>query len=529
MKFRIQVVGLVLLIVLGLLCVSACGQSAEDSVKGISPEDLQGYAIVRSQSADLDTKTLITQFKKTVSQQMGTELDLGSDSGEVVPPEILVGQTNRPESVALYDSLRYHDYGYGVVNGKIVIGGCTPETLDLAMQGFLKDLQQATNENTVLAEGEYITRGTYPAQDLKIFGLSAKDLTIVYAPSQKKYAEYLAEAVSDRSGYWVKLLSSKSKLPEEGNLLLLGVDGRDLSAPKDLKSAETSVKVSQSAVLLAGGDYGYDQLCHTLLANVLSGDGDSVEVSTDGVFDEMIRSVSYNLWVGQRTEERISAVVESIRRMNPDTIGVQEATLAWVQDLQTYLPDYGMVGVPRNGTTAEGTYVLYRKDKFNLIDSGTRWLSDTPETPSKYPESVYLRTYTYAVLERKSDGTRFVHVNTHLDYATSDVQCLQTEVLLRKIRSFPYPVVLTGDFNCDSTSAAYKKIVSAGLIDTGKDAPMIKGGETYQNSGKAIDFCFVKGKGMTVLHSRVFTEMINGMHPSDHNAVLVDFLLQNDS
>ena len=75
----------------------------------------------------------------------------------------------------------------------------------------------------------------------------------------------------------------------------------------------------------------------------------------------------------------------------------------------------------------EYSAIFYRTDKFDLIESGTKWLSPTPDEPCSYyvykdPDTGvtyranFPRIMTYAVLERKTDGARFIYVNTHLDH-----------------------------------------------------------------------------------------------------------------
>ena len=79
-------------------------------------------------------------------------------------------------------------------------------------------------------------------------------------------------------------------------------------------------------------------------------------------------------------------MLDLIKSYTPDSIGVQECGQVWTQYLESGLDAYARVGVDCEGNhTAKSfaTYVYYLKDKYVAIDSGTFWMSKTPDTPSK--------------------------------------------------------------------------------------------------------------------------------------------------
>ena len=108
--------------------------------------------------------------------------------------------------------------------------------------------------------------------------------------------------------------------------------------------------------------------------------------------------------VGRDTwEDRIGIVTDTMVNSKADSIGVQEATPEWMATLKETLTDYDYVGVARDDGKNQGEYsaVFYLKDKYNLIDSGNFWLSETPETPSLGWDAGCNRVCTWAVLENK--------------------------------------------------------------------------------------------------------------------------------
>ena len=142
--------------------------------------------------------------------------------------------------------------------------------------------------------------------------------------------------------------------------------------------------------------------------------------------------------MGRRSAKRLDAVVETILKYRPAVVGVQEATDTWIALLNQRLGDiYTIVGDGRNETRGdEHSAILYLTAEFDCLESGTKWLSDTPDVPgSKFAESHYTRIMTYVHLSRKSDGREFLHVNTHLEWNHSDnpTNTQQTEILLEKL------------------------------------------------------------------------------------------------
>ena len=57
--------------------------------------------------------------------------------------------------------------------------------------------------------------------------------------------------------------------------------------------------------------------------------------------------------------------------------------------------------------------IYFKTDKFNLVDSGTKWLTSTPDLPSQIDGMTTWKGLTYVVLEHKATGEQFVYVNLH--------------------------------------------------------------------------------------------------------------------
>ena len=101
-------------------------------------------------------------------------------------------------------------------------------------------------------------------------------------------------------------------------------------------------------------------------------------------------------------------------REHADVLGVQEAVRFQLDALNQHLPQYGAVGIISDSTRHTGQYVsiLYLKDRFEVHDSGTFWLSDTPTQPSKSWGNHHLRNCTWARLVDKVTQQPFYVYNT---------------------------------------------------------------------------------------------------------------------
>lgn len=251
-----------------------------------------------------------------------------------------------------------------------------------------------------------------------------------------------------------------------------------------------------------------------------------------------VRVISFNVRCASdafgSVNVRSRFLIAIIEEYLPDSFGVQEATEKWMKILQKKLGDkYDCVTQMRDETDgAEASAVFYLKDKYELKDSGTIWLSDTPDVPyTKYEDSGCTRIATWATLKNKSNGLIYTHINTHLDHVSDEARVLQTKVLNNKIAELQQggqPVVCTGDFNADEKSVVYDEMVTL-LSDSKYLARNSDSGITYHDYGKytegePIDFIFVP-EGTEVDTYKIIDEMVSGMFVSDHYGLCVDLYI----
>ena len=250
------------------------------------------------------------------------------------------------------------------------------------------------------------------------------------------------------------------------------------------------------------------------------------------------RVISFNVRCKDDTagsvKTRSQLIVSALRQYAPDSFGVQEATEEWMKILSENLGDkYAYIGEARDDSSdTEYSAVFYLKDKFELLDGGTFWLSDTPEEfGSKFKSSSLPRIATWAVLKNKGNGKVYTHLNTHLDHILETARVQQVEVLSEKIAELKKvsTVICTGDFNSNEGADAYNKMTEV-LSDSKYLAKKSDKGKTFHNYGKSlfsfkpIDFIFVS-EGTEVVRYKIIDEQIAGMFLSDHYGLCADIII----
>ncbi|MDE6645080.1 MAG: endonuclease/exonuclease/phosphatase family protein [Muribaculaceae bacterium] len=177
-------------------------------------------------------------------------------------------------------------------------------------------------------------------------------------------------------------------------------------------------------------------------------------------------SVAGNGW-GQR----VPYIADLIKFHGFDIFGTQEGFKFMLDDLQANLPGFEYIGVGRDNGSDEGEHaaIFYNTDKFDVLDHGDFWLSETPDSVSFGWDAVCRRICTWGKFRNKETGFTFVYFNLHMDHVGTVARAESAKLILDKIKQFPepLPVMLSGDFNVDQNSESYKLLNESGVM---KDA-----------------------------------------------------------
>lgn len=253
---------------------------------------------------------------------------------------------------------------------------------------------------------------------------------------------------------------------------------------------------------------------------------------------EPIRVMSFNIRYNEPRDgvnawpNRKQKVADVIRFHKADLIGVQEAQIGQLRDLEKLLPDFAWCGVGRTDGKEDGEFsaILFRKSRFRLLETGTFWLSETPDKPGSMGwDAAYPRIVTWARFRDNRSKRTFVHFNTHFDHRGEKARIESAKLILEKIPAIAgrLPYFLTGDLNVTEDTEAYKTLAA-----TLKDARYTStnghfGGESTFSAfkelspGMKIDYIFVQD-GIMVREHGVLSDRWDGLWASDHLPVLAE-------
>jgi endonuclease/exonuclease/phosphatase family metal-dependent hydrolase len=235
-------------------------------------------------------------------------------------------------------------------------------------------------------------------------------------------------------------------------------------------------------------------------------------------------------------EFRKEMVMEVIQTHAPDLLGLQEALKFQLDAICERFPEYEKVGIGRDpGGEGEYAAILYRKERYEAQESGTFWLSNTPEVPSTHWGNKHLRICTWVRLIERSTGQALYFYNTHYDHQSQPARENSSILLAKRIneRSNPDPVILTGDFNADEENSAIGYLraeistIGQGLIRLRDSFRIMHPGEsnvgtfnafTGENTRGKIDYVFVSS-AIKVLEAEIIKFNKDGRYPSDHYPV----------
>lgn len=174
-----------------------------------------------------------------------------------------------------------------------------------------------------------------------------------------------------------------------------------------------------------------------------------------------------------------------------DIVGLQEVTESQYDDLKAGLPQFATYGIGRDDGKSDGEHapIFYRKDRFEAIDQGTFWLSETPQKAgTKGWDAALPRICTWMILRDRRNQKEFCVANTHFDHQGKIARTESAKLLADRVDELPeeLPIVLMGDFNCLPDSEPYQSLVGALADVRTKSASPPQGPNSTWNGFDAI-------------------------------------------
>ncbi len=226
---------------------------------------------------------------------------------------------------------------------------------------------------------------------------------------------------------------------------------------------------------------------------------------------------------------RAHMIIENVNSVKPDIIGFQEVTFMHYDYLKAAMPDYNSeISYRDDFILSEGCPIFYRTDKYEKVDSGSFWLSETPEVMSKDWGSAHYRVANYVILRDKASGNEFIVFNTHLDHVSDTARINGIKVVLDKIAEFGnLPAMLMGDFNAKPSSETITSTKDS-FDDAHDIASEADEGPTYhawgtQPNRERIDYIMISKDTATVSEYRVLDnyDKENEAYSSDHASIYI--------
>jgi endonuclease/exonuclease/phosphatase family metal-dependent hydrolase len=272
-----------------------------------------------------------------------------------------------------------------------------------------------------------------------------------------------------------------------------------------------------------------------------------VPLDSSGGDDEVVRVMTYNIrYAGDEKVDGINSwsnrkelVASVIRFHRAEIVGLQEALAHQLEDLTEHLSGYAWIGVGRDDGERGGEFsaILFKKERFEIMDNSTFWLSETPDIPSKGWDADFNRIVSWAKMKDRRTDTVFYVFNTHFDHRGEQARLNSVALLKEMVAGIAadYPVVVTGDFNFTPESEAYRLLTDDGehiLADAHKISRYghYGSGITFNDfgssliAGNKIDYIFIKNNVDVIQHG-IIAETFNGRFPSDHMPVLAEVVV----
>ena len=297
----------------------------------------------------------------------------------------------------------------------------------------------------------------------------------------------------------------------------------------------------------------------TMFGSVLSGCTSEKAPAEETYSGEAIKFMTYNICASYIDEEeakddslyisaRYQNVFDVINHEEPDVLCITEFNSSWYPYFQkAYMAgdEYDCYGYSSMGNRLKRlgdqwdlvNLVMYRADKYQLLDKGRFWCSSTPDTANSYtlPDGTvgdFGRCINWVKLESMATGQQFYAVAAHIDAKHEEVRDFSTTLISQRMNEIAegLPVVIMGDFNCNYTKPAYENMIRNGYenarelvkekIDIGTYNAWDP--ERDMKTVKPIDQCFLsKGQFEVSRYRVVDTVLDNGYAPSDHYPITV--------
>lgn len=215
-------------------------------------------------------------------------------------------------------------------------------------------------------------------------------------------------------------------------------------------------------------------------------------------------------------------VKKVLKRYPVDFLGIQEVNHFQAEFLDTALYDHEFIGWHNKSIDWWQSNLLFFSQSWTCIKCSHYFLSHTPGETSKLEGSKWPRQCVIGLFKK---GVReIIAVNTHFDF-TPGVQAESAKLIIGFLSEFPkdLPTIITGDFNCNPGSSAYRVFLKNGFkeIFEGQKITTFHDFEG-RNTGRHIDWILYRN-GIVPVSLNVVKDSFSNWFPSDHYPIQARF------
>ncbi len=238
----------------------SAGDLSTSNIKFLDENNESIYRIIRPENDEMDATNCASTIFKQMKSELGVAVKNMSDTENGADSyEILVGNTNRPESAQALELLkaekggRYLDHIICVIGKKIVINALFEEGLKEATEYF--------NQNFIKKEGivggiKYLKATDGAFTDITVNGTNIKDFYIVRPHFNSSYItqmqiEEMVKYITEKTGYRLKIVEDEYVAAGACEIVVGNTNRQGVEKLTDRDSV--GVTVTGNKVFLNGG------------------------------------------------------------------------------------------------------------------------------------------------------------------------------------------------------------------------------------------------------------------------------------
>ncbi len=304
MKKLICIATIVVLCIVIISCAQTTGNNGGTIT--LEPiENLSEYVIVRGEKSSGEVTAMTTGLRKAINEATDASVAVKTDYYNS-QYEILIGNTERKQSVNVLKELRYNDYTIRKIGKKIVVAGGSEDALRKAVELFKNQFIDAENKIVKIPTGAgYTYTGSYSFDKLTVDGVDISEFKFVNnsLANSKKIVEEL------RNLCGVAFEVFEQEMVDDEHYIIL--DGSELIVDK------YSIKVENGNLVIKGSANSLEKAIEYFENNTINGVGKVIELTSANNYEGSIGKKDVY------TKEQLGKVIQQLYD-NPNIIAIGE-------------------------------------------------------------------------------------------------------------------------------------------------------------------------------------------------------------